>query len=76
MNKRFSAHACQPYCPRFLAMGKSKKGTCDGHLYLHFFGGGHSCFNNAVYIGIIAVIYVREPTQLGRTYTVRENLHG
>ena len=20
MNKRFSAHACQPYCPRFLAM--------------------------------------------------------
>ena len=26
MNKRFSAHACQPYCPRFLAMefyGKS-----------------------------------------------------
>ena len=26
MNKRFSAHACQPYCPRFLAM---KGFTCD-----------------------------------------------
>ena len=23
MNKRFSAHACQPYCPRFLAMNYS-----------------------------------------------------